>query len=94
MLESAIEIELLALLLQVKKVKNTLSWLVKAKSMLQMWRELDQRERELDQLAEVMEELLHLKAEVAWAKSKVAEAVVELRKAKMRAVEALRPGGA
>ena len=59
-----------------------------------MWRELDQRGRELDQLAEVMEELLHLKAEVAWVKSMVAEAVVELRKAKMRAVEALRPGGA
>ena len=50
-----------------------------------MWRELDQRGRELDQLAEVMEELLHLKAEVAWVKSTVAEAVVELRKAKMRA---------
>ena len=50
-----------------------------------MWRELDQRGRELDQLTEVMEELLHLKAEVAWLKSKVAEAVVELRKAKMRA---------
>ena len=60
-----------------------------------MWRELDQRERDLDQLllVEVTEELLHLKDEVAWAKSKVAEAVVELRKAKIRKVEALRPGG-
>ena len=59
-----------------------------------MLRELDQRGRELDQLAEVMEELLHLKAEVAWVKSKVAEGMVELRKAKMRIVESLTPGGA
>ena len=58
-----------------------------------MWRELDQRGRELDQLAEVIEELLHLKAKVAWVKSMVAEVMVELRKAKMREVEALRPGG-
>ena len=60
----------------------------------QVWRELDQRGRELDQLAEVIEELLHLKAKVAWVKSMVAEVMVELRKAKMREVEALRPGGA
>ena len=33
----------------------------------------------------------HLKAELARAKSKVAEAVVEVRKAKMREVEALGP---
>ena len=58
-----------------------------------MWRELDQRERELDQLAEVSEELLHLKAELAWVKAMGAEAVVVLRKAKMRIVELLRPGG-
>ena len=58
-----------------------------------VWRELDQRGRELDQLAEVIEELLHLKAKVAWVKSMVAEVMVELRKAKMREVEALRPGG-
>ena len=55
---------------------------------------MDQRGRELDQLAEVIEELLHLKAKVAWVKSMVAEVMVELRKAKMREVEALRPGGA
>ena len=82
------DIELLAMLLQLKKVRSI------EMHKQQVWRELDQRERELDQLAEVMEELLHLKAEVAWAKSKVAEAVVELRKAKMREVEALRHGGA
>ena len=62
-----------------------------------MWRELDQRERELDQLAELAElseELLHLKAEVAWVKSMMAQGMVELRNAKMRMVESLRPGGA
>ena len=61
-----------------------------------MWRELDQRERDLDQLllVEVTEELLHLKDEVVWVKSKVAEGRVELRKAKMRIVELLTPGGA
>ena len=65
-----------------------------------MWRELNQRERELDQLAELAElaelseELLHLKAEVAWVKSMMAQGMVELRKAKMRIVESLRPGGA
>ena len=61
-----------------------------------MWRELDQRERDLDQLllAEVTEELLHLKDEVVWVKSMVAGGMVELRKAKMRIVESLTPGGA
>ena len=61
-----------------------------------MWRELDQRGRDLDQLllVEVTEELLHLKDEVVWVKSKVAEGMVELRKAKMRIVESLTPGGA
>ena len=44
-------------------------------------------------LAEVTEELLHLKDEVVWVKSKVAEGMVELRKAKMRIVESLRPEG-
>ena len=42
----------------------------------------------------MIEELLHLKAKVACVKSMVAEVMVELRKAKMREVEALRPGGA
>ena len=61
-----------------------------------MWRELDQRERDLDQLllAEVTEEPLHLKDEVVWVKSMVAGGMVELRKAKMRIVESLTPGGA
>ena len=61
-----------------------------------MWRELDQRERDLDQLllVEMTEELLHLKDEVVWVKSMVAGGMVELRKAKMRIVESLTPGGA
>ena len=42
-------------------------------------------------LAEQKEKVQRLKAE---AKSKVAEAVVEVKKAKMREVEALGPGGA
>ena len=45
-------------------------------------------------LAEVTEELLHLKDEVVWVKSMVAGGMVELRKAKMRIVESLTPGGA
>ena len=52
--------------------------------------------RDLDQLllVEVTEELLHLKDEVVWVKSRVAQGMVELRKAKMRIVESLTPGGA
>ena len=45
-------------------------------------------------LVEVTEELLHLKDEVVWVKSRVAQGMVELRKAKMRIVESLTPGGA
>ena len=45
-------------------------------------------------LAEQKEKVQHLKAELAMAKSKVAKAVVEVKKAKMREVEALGPGGA
>ena len=46
------------------------------------------------ELAEQKEKVQHLKAELVRAKSKVAAAVVEVRKAKMREVEALGPGGA
>ena len=46
------------------------------------------------ELAEQKEKVQLLKAKLARAKSKVAEAVVEVRKAKMREVEVLGPGGA
>ena len=46
------------------------------------------------ELAEQKEKVQHLKAELAKAKSKMAKSVVEVRKARMREVEALGPGGA